>query len=325
MGVKKLIKSLEEIYNELNLKKDEPIKYTKPINFLEKKRVAIDASLWMYQGKCAILGHTGSILNSKGTDVSLIIAILNRVIYLLKCNIKPVFVFDGKPPALKNETVNIRKENKKKAKKKLDNNEYENETEKNKLTQKTCNLTRTDIQLFQKLLDYLGIPYINSPSEADSQCAYLYQIGLVDYIISEDSDIIVFGGDKIIKEFKASTTTVEIFDITNLYKNTKITPTTLIDIALILGCDYFSGLKGVGIKRIIKQLMNNEELLLSKDNQMKEIVNYYKNPIIKTELDKIELKKINFEGLQDFLNNEIELPTTRVLAILATLRYTLFL
>lgn len=325
MGVKKLIKSLEEIYDELNLKKDEPIKYTKPISFLEKKRVAIDASLWMYQGKCAILGHSGSIFNSKGTDVSIIIAILNRVIYLLKSNIKPIFVFDGKPPSLKNETVLLRKENKKKAKKKLDNNEYITELEKNKLTQKTCNITKSDIQIFQKLLEYLGIPYINSPSEADSQCAYLYQAGLVDYIISEDSDIIVFGGDKIIKEFKASTTTVEIFDITNLYKNTKITRSTLIDIALILGCDYFSGLKGTGIKKIIKQLVNNEELLLTKDDAMKEIVNYYKNPLVKTELNNLELKKINFDQLRDFLNNEIELPSSRVLAIIATLRYTLFL
>lgn len=325
MGVKKLIKSLEEIYEELNLQKDEPIKYTKPISFFEKKTVAIDASLWMYQGKCAILGHTGSILNSKGTDVSLIIAILNRVIYLLKSNIRPIFVFDGKPPSLKNDTVNIRKENKNRAKKKLQDNDYKNEIEKNKLTQRTCNLTKTDFVIFQKLLTLLGIPFINAPCEADSQCAYLYQKGVVDYIISEDSDIIVFGGNKVIKEFKASTSTVEVFDTTNLFKNTKITPDSLIDISLILGCDYFPGLKGMGIKKIIKHLTNNIELLPNKDGLMKEIVDYYKNPEVRTDINNVDMNKINFDDLRDFLNNEIELPASRVLAIIATLRYTLFL
>jgi 5'-3' exonuclease len=50
-------------------------------------------------------------------------------------------------------------------------------------------------------LELFGIPYVISPSESDSQCATLEKLGLVDGIISEDSDIFLFGGRTVYKHF----------------------------------------------------------------------------------------------------------------------------
>lgn len=317
MGVKKLPKSLEEIYKELD--KKEPIRYNIPVKSLENKSVAIDASLWMYQGKCAILGTSGGIQNKEGTDISVIVAILNRILYLLKSGIKPIFIFDGKPPQFKTKILKQRKDNKDKAKEKLKNENYSSIIEKNKLQQRVCNLTKSDISLFKELLSLLGIPYINSPGEADSQCAFLFKNKIVNFIISDDSDIMVFGGNKIIKEFKSSAKTVEVFDLDVFYKNTGFQQNDIIDIALLLGCDYYEGVKGIGIKRIIKTIHNKETLFPDekKDKTVMEIIDYFINPEVQTKILNSEktLGKINFDKLNYYFQNTLDFTPDKILSI----------
>jgi flap endonuclease-1 len=320
MGVKRLQKGLEEIYLEISNSK-EPIRYELSVKHLANKTVAVDASIWMYQGKCAILGSSGEIKNSKGVDVSLITAIFNRVVYLLKCNMKPIFIFDGKPPKFKNETLQQRTDLKAKAKLRLANNDYTDETEKNKLSQRTCKITNSDIKLFKELLKKLGIPYITAQHEADSQCAALFQAKEIDYIISDDSDMIVFGGNKVIRNFKSSTNTVEVFDMDTFYKNTHLTQKDIVDITLLLGCDYYPGIKGIGIKKIIKLITNKEKIFPSeyKTKYVNDIINYFLTLEAKQSITK--KMKINQDDLCTFLTDIIEFPMAKVITTLTALKY----
>jgi len=49
------------------------------------------------------------------------------------------------------------------------------------------------------MLQLFGIPWVESPSEAEAQCAFLEMHNLVDGIVTDDSDVFLFGGKKIFK------------------------------------------------------------------------------------------------------------------------------
>jgi 5'-3' exonuclease len=53
-------------------------------------------------------------------------------------------------------------------------------------------------------LKYKNLEFIVAPYEADSQIAFLYQSGLVDFIISEDSDMIAYDCYRIVKGLKVN-------------------------------------------------------------------------------------------------------------------------
>jgi len=49
----------------------------------------------------------------------------------------------------------------------------------------------------QELLQMFGLPYIIAPMEAEAQCAWLDQHGLVDGVVTDDNDVFLFGGQHI--------------------------------------------------------------------------------------------------------------------------------
>lgn len=49
----------------------------------------------------------------------------------------------------------------------------------------------------QELLTMFGLPYIIAPTEAEAQCAWLEQAGLVDGVITDDNDAFLFGGQRV--------------------------------------------------------------------------------------------------------------------------------
>lgn len=221
------------------------------ITTLSGKTIGIDASTWLYQLVCA--GKRGGSVDD---DIIMLKGIYNRVVFLLKYSITPLFVFDGKPPSIKNRVLQERKKIKDNARLRLDNGDYEDEAGRAKLEQRMCSITTQQVSLCKKLLEHMGVPYVQAPEEADSQCAYMFQAGILDYVISEDSDVVVFGCDRVIRSFKASSVWLEVLDMTTFYASTGLTRHDLVDATLLLGCDYFPGVRGMGKARVGAMLKN---------------------------------------------------------------------
>ncbi|XP_076762317.1 rad2 superfamily protein mus201 [Xylocopa sonorina] len=98
----------------------------------------------------------------------------------------------------------------------------------------------------QELLQLFGIPYIVAPMEAEAQCAYLEQIHLTDGTITDDSDIWLFGGQCVYKNFFDNNKKVLEFRSCDIHHHFKLTRNELIRLALLVGSDYTTGLTGIG-------------------------------------------------------------------------------
>ncbi|KAI1320132.1 PIN domain-like protein [Xylariaceae sp. FL0255] len=107
-------------------------------------------------------------------------------------------------------------------------------------------VTQIMITECQALLRYFGIPYITAPMEAEAQCAELVKLGLVDGIVTDDSDIFLFGGTRVYKNMFNSNKFVECYLGSDLERELSLSREQLISIAQLLGSDYTEGLPGVG-------------------------------------------------------------------------------
>lgn len=107
-------------------------------------------------------------------------------------------------------------------------------------------VTQVMISECQALLRLFGIPYITAPMEAEAQCAELVRLGIVDGIVTDDSDTFLFGGTRVYKNMFNSNKFVECYIGNDLEKDLSLSRQQLISLAHLLGSDYTEGLPGVG-------------------------------------------------------------------------------
>ncbi|KAL8766773.1 MAG: hypothetical protein Q9194_006170, partial [Teloschistes cf. exilis] len=98
----------------------------------------------------------------------------------------------------------------------------------------------------QQLLKLFGLPYITAPMEAEAQCAELVSLGLVDGIVTDDSDTFLFGGTRVYKNMFNQAKFVECYLTADLEKEYSLTREKLIGVAHLLGSDYTEGIPSVG-------------------------------------------------------------------------------
>ncbi len=103
---------------------------------------------------------------------------------------------------------------------------------------------RTEVM---QLLRLFGIPYVVAPAEAEAQCVELERLGLVDGIVTEDSDTFVFGGQVVYKNIFDDKKYVEVYHAKDASEEMNLTQDSLVALAMLLGGDYTEGVKGVGI------------------------------------------------------------------------------
>lgn len=171
MGIHKLMSLIEE-------KAPKAIKEIQ-LDMLTGKVVAIDASMAIYQflisTQTLSKGYGVTELRDKeGNLTGHLVGLLNRSLTLLDNGVKPVWVFDGKPPELKSGELEERKERKRKAEEDYEMAKEEGDLEAaQKLAQRTIRISPEMIKDAKKMLELAGIPIIEAPTEAEAQCAQL--------------------------------------------------------------------------------------------------------------------------------------------------------
>lgn len=243
------------------------------IDELNNKILAVDAYNTIFQFLTTIRSRDGSpLMDSKGNVTSHLVGLFSRTANLMQKNLKLVFVFDGEAPKLKQKTAEKRKELKLEAEKKYQEALKRKDIEDmKKYAARTSKLTEDIILESKKLVECLGLPTVQAPSEAEAQAAYIVRKGNAFAAVSQDYDSLIHGALKLVRNLsisgrrkKADTisyTTVkpEMIELSENLNNLGIDQNQLIALAMLIGTDYNpGGIKGVGPKNALKLVKNHK-------------------------------------------------------------------
>lgn len=166
-------------------------------------------------------------------------------------HIKPLFVFDGKPPPEKAAVMVHRKGEKQRAivvrsdiVQKLQRDDICQATkdtmmvEYNRLKRRSVTITRSMIQNVKDLLVKAGVTYYNAPNEADELCASLVLGKKCWACMSDDMDMFVYGCNYVIRDVDIVNRTAVLYDLQQILADLNITYDNFKRVCIISGTDY---------------------------------------------------------------------------------------
>ena len=235
------------------------------LDHISGSKLAIDTSILLYKYS-----------SSNRLENLHIIGFLNKTILYLSKGITPIYVFDGKPPVEKNKVINERRENKRKIYMRIEELEedFKNNggdwklTKINELRSQIIKITPNIISDIKKLMDILGVPILDSTTDAEKTCAQLQMSGIVDYTVTDDTDAFTFNAKKVIK-IKQNKDKIFIWDLNIILKELDISYDSFVDLCILSGCDYCPTIQRVGpvtSYNLIKKYKNIEDILKNNSN-----------------------------------------------------------
>ncbi|KAG6803053.1 flap endonuclease 1 [Apis mellifera caucasica] len=228
------------------------------------RKIAIDASMCLYQFLIAVRSEGAQLTSVDGETTSHLMGMFYRTIRLVEQGIKPVYVFDGKPPNLKGGELAKRAEKRDEAQKLLQAAEEAGNAEDiEKFNRRLVKVTKEHADEAKQLLKLMGIPYIDAPCEAEAQCAAMVKAGKVFATATEDMDALTFGCNILLRRLtfsEARKMPVQEFHQDKVLEGLELSHDEFIDLCIMLGCDYTNSIKGVGPKRAIELIKTHRTL-----------------------------------------------------------------
>jgi flap endonuclease-1 len=234
---------------------------------LSGRSIAIDAFNAIYQFLSIIRQPDGTPLqDSLGKVTSHLSGLLYRTSNLVEMGIKPIYVFDGTPPVLKREEIERRRQIKVEAAVHYEKAVAQGDVPKMRmLAQATTSLKEYMKEDSQKLLDLMGLPWIQAPSEGEAQAAHMTRKGETDYCASQDYDSLLFGAPLLLRNVTISgrrklpsknvyvDIVPETISLGETLKDLGITYEQLVDVGILIGTDFNpDGIRGLGPKTALK-------------------------------------------------------------------------
>ena len=303
MGIKDLKLLIKKFTPECIIKKH--------YNEINNKTIAVDISIYLYK---FMYGNNNLILN-----------FLKQIEKLKQYNIKPIYVFDGKPPDEKQTIIDNRKEIKRKKyerkedieKKILEYDKIISESsnseqvkiyeenkkiltiELNKLKLTIINIKDSDILSLKELFDYLGILYIQADTEAEIVCSQLCKQGIVYGCLSDDTDVLANGSFKFLTCYNFKNDFLIEYDYNLILEKLELTKEQFVDLCILCGCDYTCKINKVAYitaYKLIKEYKSIENIIENiKTNE-------------KYNINEVFLKKFDYKKCRDiFLNSSYDL------------------
>jgi flap endonuclease-1 len=244
------------------------------IENLRGKVCAVDAHNTLYQFLTTIRQRDGMpLVNKEGKVTSHLNGLFYRCTKFMEKGLKLVFVFDGKPPALKITEIQRRAEIKKEAQRQYEEAEKKGDIESmRKFASRTTRLTKDMIEESKELLGLLGIPVVQAPSEGEAQAAYMTKKGDAFAVVSQDYDSLLGGSERLVrnlsiegrrkrsKKLQYDIVRPELIMLSNVLNTLGIDQDQLIVMGMLIGTDYNpKGVPGIGPKNALKLVKKEDD------------------------------------------------------------------
>ncbi|NXM86167.1 EXO1 Exonuclease, partial [Oenanthe oenanthe] len=225
--------------------------------------VAVDTYCWLHKGAYACAEKL-----ARGEPTDLYVSFCMKLVHmLLSFGIKPILVFDGCTLPSKKEVEKARRERRQasllKGKQLLQEGRL---SEARECFGRSVNITHAMAHEVIKAARAQGVDCIVAPYEADAQLAYLNKTGMVQAIITEDSDLLAFGCKKVFLKIDKFGNGLEIDQarlgnckqLGNVFTEEKFR-----HMCILSGCDYLPSIHGIGLAKACKllKLANNPDII----------------------------------------------------------------
>lgn len=240
---------------------------------LAGQAIALDAFNTIYYF-LAVIRHRLSgepLKDHAGRITSHLSGLLYRTVRFLEAGIKPVYVFNGHYPDLKRTTVRKRR-----AKREAARRKWKEAVRRGKpalkYAQAAARIDADIVEGSKQLLDLMGVPWIQAPSEGEAQCAWMCQQGVVYATASQDFDSLLFGSSRLVRNLSAIVRNApeseevyaeidpELIDLEDVLNTLQLTREQLVLVGLLIGTDYNEGVEHVGPMTALKLVRAHETL-----------------------------------------------------------------
>ncbi|KAL9258692.1 Flap endonuclease 1-like protein [Drosera capensis] len=263
-----------------------------------------------------VVGRTGTemLTNEAGDVTSHLQGMFSRTIRLLEAGIKPVYVFDGKPPDLKKQELAKRYTKRADASEGLKEAlESGSKEDIEKFSKRTVKVTPQHNEDCKKLLRLMGVPVIE-----------------VYAVASEDMDSLTFGAPRFLRHLmdpSSKKIPVMEFEIEKILVGLELSMDQFIDLCILSGCDYCDSIRGIGGQTALKLIrqhgsienilenINKERYQIPDDWPYQDARQLFKAPLVFPEDETPEIKwsSPDEEGLIKFLVTENGFNSDRVM------------
>jgi flap endonuclease-1 len=308
---------------------------------LRGKRVGIDAFLTAFQFLTTIrdrspTGDGGPLRDSKGRVVAHLMGILNRTTSMLSMGIQPIFIFDGQSPELKADELAARRKRRLEAeaihKQALEDGDYQTAQ---KMAQRIVHYSPEMIDDTKKMLDLLGVRWIDAAAEGEGQAAVMAVKGQLDIVATQDWDALLYGSPILVRNLMSHgskrhgrTVKAQKINLQEMLNTHDLSREQLVDLAIMIGTDFHPGLKGIGPKtgiKLIKSLGTIEAICEEKGKEVPERLDeireiFLNHPASEVAVEALKPGEVDVKGLTHFLQEEREFSQRRMDAAFDALR-----
>jgi len=191
-----------------------------------------------------------------------------RTVKMLEEGLKPCYVFDGKPPSFKKVTASRIKRREQAHYEYLKAKEAGDTKKALSKAMQSARLTGEMIEQAKKLLEALGVPVVQAPSEGEAQAAFMTTQGDIYAAATQDYDALLFGSPLVVRNLNVTgrrrlygryiTVNPELIRLSEVLESNELTREELVMLGILIGTDYNpGGVKGIGPKKGLKLIQEH--------------------------------------------------------------------